>query len=817
MDASTRIMVQSAALQARMTVPSAHHDNTTSHYRLVDSHSALKQKEERESIIREIQAKRASKRLAAKMVHPFESALSVHGSKPRVKMVSPTRRAHKFTSSRASERHDIHPHDPIHDDDDDDVDGEATRTTTSSDYIHQLEMEIQRLKTKPSSNQIVQDNQVLQKLAEFKAAQQRDLEVVERLVREKKEAEQRAERLERQLAQTTSTRRASPEPHVDCGDESVGPLTTVSSVGNPPSFDDIGFRSERNNTTTSPPRKNRPSSAAYLRDFSSPPARQSKAPTARPSSASATWATRQPSRGSTTTTAARATSKPSHATRLKSNPRPKEMTIEEDEPGFGGGGDECAAPGDVDMGPRTASSLGEPPGFDDVKEATVATTPRSHNTTWATKASDRSSGQSTSVMSIDLVSSSAEGGDSASKASERGGSFFQEKERARREQLELERLARDKLERAKRATPPTGGFHDVSTTDDRRRRSGLLTNEAKLRERKQQTLAERTAEEDEKLQPFKARDAPAVPDTDVELAEVMRQERVAARAAALLAQSKLPSRLADAAAKPKRVKRPSPPKRVRLKAAPVPDFAMMQSEWKAALQRTKMNKSTTHVDAFSVTDPDKMALLKKKKQERLARQAEKEQAQRQAEEAARKAAYDKAMEGTKGVVKVSETESHKLRTQAVQSKLKQRTLKEKAEAAAQLKRNAKIQQVSKQVKAEVSQLEKQRREEKGNFVDPDEAAKTKAEENKRSFQEAIQRNKERIMGAVAARPTLMERFAIDKKKDESKKQALAAVVSNVFGKNIAAFKGVLTEGEEDLVDAMDLNKSSTDNAGGEEE
>jgi hypothetical protein len=52
--------------------------------------------------------------------------------------------------------------------------------------------------------------------------------------------------------------------------------------------------------------------------------------------------------------------------------------------------------------------------------------------------------------------------------------------------------------------------------------------------------------------------------------------------------------------------------------------------------------------------------------------------------------------------------------------------------------------------------------------DPEAAAKAKAEENKRSFQEAIKRNKERILGAVAARPTLMERFEIDKKREESK-------------------------------------------------
>jgi len=38
---------------------------------------------------------------------------------------------------------------------------------------------------------------------------------------------------------------------------------------------------------------------------------------------------------------------------------------------------------------------------------------------------------------------------------------------------------------------------------------------------------------------------------------------------------------------------------------------------------------------------------------------------------------------------------------------------------------------------------------------------------------------------------------------------LAAVVSNVFGKNMNEFKGIFTEEEEDLVAALDLTKASS--------
>ncbi|RHY57750.1 hypothetical protein DYB34_005870 [Aphanomyces astaci] len=601
-------MVASAALQSRMTIPPAYHEDSLHHYKLVDSSAISKQRADRDKIIQEIEAKRASKLAASKMVHPFESALSVH-------------------------------------------------------------------------------------------AQQRDLAVVEQLVKAKKDAEAQVYQLKQQLHSS---------PH--------GPnhhnIEKAVSRSHPKQHD------QRSNHAAQPQHQHYRQPPSPSRGQEEPKANPMKTPAVvRPATLSDGWVPTDRS--------------------IVAADNDEDLAFDHTD------GDEGAAPA-FDMGPRTASSLGEPPGFDDF-------------------------------------------GDSPLKAPAK-------KERMKQNQLELEQMAKEKLARAHRAKPPMG----------------LLTNEAKLRERKQKRVENILLEEDEKLTPFKARDAPPVMDADVELVEHLRKERVAARAAELLAASKLPSRLADAAAKAK-PKSPTQPRRVRIKAAPVPDFVMMQTEWKAALQRAKLSKASTRVDAFSVTDPDKLAALQKKKQERLERQKLKEDAERAAAEAKRKHAYDKAMESAKGQVQVVETEAQKLRTKAVQAKLKQRQIKEKAEVEkAQLQRNAKIKQLSKQVKAEVTHLEMQRRQEKGNFVDPDEAAKAKAEENKRSFQEAIQRNKERILGAVAARPTLMERFAIDKKKEEGKRQALAAVVSNVFGKNLAAFKGVLTEGEEDLVDAMNVKSAADD-------
>ncbi|CAK4722633.1 unnamed protein product [Aphanomyces euteiches] len=651
----------------------------------------MKQREERDKIIREIEAKRASKRAAAKMPQPFEAALSVHGSKPRTKKAPHPDNAFRLsTSYQATTSKSL-----------DDGEERANNTSTHEQaYIQQLEKELERLKMARQTKPV--DNQVAQQLAEIKAAQQRDLRVVEQLVREKEEAEKTIVKLKQKLTKSPTKKRKY-RHHVDTST----PVQNLNlSVEDDPAFD------------LSP------------------------------------------------------------------------------------GGDECLP--DFDLGPRTASSVGEPPGFDDLESPknTCQVAPKLDSKKWATPVSRP-------VVSPAASASTKRVNSSSKTNTVRSGAFFEAKERARREQLELEQIAREKLERAKRAAPPSGSFS--SELSGLTITSGLLMNEAKLRERKQQHVEEILLEEEEKSQPFKARDPPKFDEpSDAELIEHIRKERVAARAAALLASSKVSSRLASA--KKAKIIRQSPKKRI--KAAPVPDFLMMQNEWKAALDRAKTKRTTTQIDQFSLTDPEKLARLQKKKQERIERQVEKEAAERRAIEEERKMAYEKAMAAAaSSSAQIAQTESQKLRTQAVQAKLKQRAAKEKAEAKAQQKREAKIKQLSKQVKAEVSTLERQRREEKGNFVDnPDEAAKAKAEESKRSFQEAIQRNKQRIMGAVAARPTLLERFAIDKKKEENKRQALAAVVSNVFGKNIGAFKGVLTDGEEDLVDAMDAQKSADEEA-----
>ncbi|KDO34961.1 hypothetical protein SPRG_01023 [Saprolegnia parasitica CBS 223.65] len=78
MDASTKVMVQSAALQSRTTVPVARHfDAVSTHYRYMDADATAKDGEDRARIIRELKAKR-SKAKGAGTKTAFEAALEVH-------------------------------------------------------------------------------------------------------------------------------------------------------------------------------------------------------------------------------------------------------------------------------------------------------------------------------------------------------------------------------------------------------------------------------------------------------------------------------------------------------------------------------------------------------------------------------------------------------------------------------------------------------------------------------------------------------------------------------------------------------------------
>ncbi|OQS00437.1 hypothetical protein ACHHYP_03554 [Achlya hypogyna] len=688
MDESTKVMVVSAALQSRTTVPLARHcDAVSSQYRFMDAESSAREIDERARIIRELEAKR-SKTKGSGTKTAFESALEVHGTSRR-------RSEHRPAAPRAP---------PVENQCDNDA-----RVT-----IEELKAEVARLKRSNNA-------EAIQKIAAFKKAQERDLAAVERLIQEKCEAEAKARRLEALLQEQ------APKVH-PYNSQSRKPELVIDASES--------FFNDVHGDEATPPAFDGPQTASSIDEHEELPGFPSSSPEK----------SRSP---------------------VKIPTKRSLKVVPDDDP----------------VPSTWATRISSTCCYkDSVSSPAVIVYTRRSSLTRCTRTSSGEAPSSKSCEAIDrwFLIHNQEGAGT---------------ERARSPGRRSEGSARaGQARNAPRWYPLAPGstlWMDV----------GLLENEARTRERKTKRLQAVADAVSQEHQQFKAREPPVFAPTDAQVAELARQRRVAERAAALLAQSQLPPRMA--VERPKKV--PSTEVPVRIKAQPVPDFHAMQTKWKTALQRAKGRRTTTAVAEFSLTRPEKVEILARKRLERQERLTAKEHAEQlEAKEAARRQALEAAMVAAKATARVSTTASHTLRTKAVQAKLKLRQKRDESQEAALVAKNEKLKAIAKKVSAEVSDSERRRKEEKGNYVeDPAAAAKAKAEDDKRAFKEALKRNRERIHAAAAARPSLMERFAIDKKKEEHKRKALEAVVSNVFGKNLGAFRGVFTEEEEELVANMD--------------
>jgi len=107
----------------------------------------------------------------------------------------------------------------------------------------------------------------------------------------------------------------------------------------------------------------------------------------------------------------------------------------------------------------------------------------------------------------------------------------------------------------------------------------------------------------------------------------------------------------------------------------------------------------------------------------------------------------------------------------------------------------------------------------GNFIElssTEKIAKEKALENKLKFKLAIKENKKKIMQSLSQRPTLIQRYMMEKKTNETKSNALISVVNNVFQNNSSIMEGIFTQDEQDLIDVVNSiqknnSKSTIDN------
>ncbi|KAF1315046.1 hypothetical protein FI667_g16269, partial [Globisporangium splendens] len=293
--------------------------------------------------------------------------------------------------------------------------------------------------------------------------------------------------------------------------------------------------------------------------------------------------------------------------------------------------------------------------------------------------------------------------------------------------------------------------------------------------------------------------------------EARRKERIRLRAQQLLASAELPPRMmasatGNGASEPLESTRQGvmsvemkkqlaaqadeAARKLQRKPKPVPDFDRLHSQWEKRLKACKTQASMqssgldnagnaaattprkTQSREFFTSRAAKLAELKAKK---LARQ----QKRLQQEDAQRKAQHETQLR-----------------------------LLEKVKSTAKPTKNATgnstMRGDPRPTKSEVLRVQKHnasRRDGKSDSVsitEIDRVAKERAREFRRSLKESITHNKQRILGAAAATPLLMERYATNLKRDEHKKNALEAVVKNVFQGNLGVMKGILTDDEHDL-------------------
>lgn len=323
--------------------------------------------------------------------------------------------------------------------------------------------------------------------------------------------------------------------------------------------------------------------------------------------------------------------------------------------------------------------------------------------------------------------------------------------------------------------------------------------------------------------------------------EAKRSERIRKRSQELMQTAALPPRMATVTAASSD---PTEPPRMTIKmknklleaaqqeaerrrrrAKPVPNFDRLHKQWDKVLaqKRAKQAGHSSHDDdeddddgdqelvqpkgvtvckELFVSRADKLEELRARKEaRRLKLLAEEQERQRLEKEKQEKLLLRiKKGNSTGAASKSVATKTEQLRVQKLltdAAEAEKRRQHEQQEADA---RDRKLREASRRVAAQVKQAEARRRDEySGTFVElPIDPVSDKAKESRQEFKEAMKRNREKLLAAVALKPSLIERFTTDVKREEHKRAALEAVVSNVFRGDAAAMKGVLTDEEQEL-------------------
>ncbi|GMF12863.1 unnamed protein product [Phytophthora lilii] len=349
----------------------------------------------------------------------------------------------------------------------------------------------------------------------------------------------------------------------------------------------------------------------------------------------------------------------------------------------------------------------------------------------------------------------------------------------------------------------------------------------------------------------KARDIPLttyLSADDAKEAEQKRKERIRLRAQKMMQSAELPPRMAVANKKATsnvvscgedaaevghmsiqlknklRAAAEEEAERQKRRPKPVPNFDQLHSRWEAALKKKKELARRNHQEDEVVNDDNasskaktaefftsraaKLAELQQKKEARKQRLQAKEEAIRQHAKRAQEKLLERARAslGKDAGSQRKPTKSETLRVQKLMAEaVKQQKDRQREEREADA-RERRREEAARRVRAQVKRSENVRRDNyTGNLVDlkdVDAMAKEKAREQRQQFKEAIARNKEKLLAAAAARPSLMERFTTSVKRETHRRAALEAVVKTVFQKDLSVLKDVLTDDEQELAREM---------------
>lgn len=358
---------------------------------------------------------------------------------------------------------------------------------------------------------------------------------------------------------------------------------------------------------------------------------------------------------------------------------------------------------------------------------------------------------------------------------------------------------------------------------------GMQERERAMLEKRRAREQQRLAKEAQERAQAKFRANPIPPEVQSatreaeEAQERARRERIEARKAALLSEAKLPPRMevyeksrkaaskgGGAAARKKAAESNKP------KPKPVPDFEKLHGNWDEKLRQSRKSARRTTPQAFSFDRDDSG----RKKDEEARLQAREERERRRAEEAERRRLAEEARRPKPAPLGVdpAPTRAMGLREQQTTKVLEERRRREEAEAAAAERRRQQQEEANRRFAPAVKAMHEQYLEEFKSGREyvaladvatsadgrTSEKAKERAREAERRTREAAKRMQDSLRQSKEGAPSLLERFRVDAAKQQARQTGVQRVASAVHAHKAARhLAGKVRQRKDDVFDDGD--------------